>query len=407
MESLYEALDNLQLDFSTTSDRAPFLHKADANRNVSQFDKAVAMKAFDRTIKASERLQRIMGQRDPEPFATPPALPEDLEKKFTQALQESELDDRNETKCSDTSSEKVSKPSKKRRRSGRKKNKSGSKDVDVTDEQAVEIAFASTAPIKNNPPLATVPLVPAPSWLPAAITCHTKIDYDNKHLSFETLHEHCKQGLAALPDNQYPMPYATDAGTRMHSGLGGIAELNARIGLPTLLYNKKVSDVPSANQMRFPKKSNGQSQPTSIPQITVQSAPPTRVSELESRAPPSFAQMAFGPRLGLSHPGETTGLPVVPAEFQGLWKSRFPGNTPALLKNLFDWSCAMRSMYLQSPTVKAFTFNTAFPWRIKPPSHDDLISVGFYDTAAQPHKEIRFFGPGDAADIVYGEVGCV
>ena len=97
-------------------------------------------------------------------------------------------------------------------------------------------------------------------------------------------------------------------------------------------------------------------------------------------------------------------MPTLAAESEALWKFQFPGNTHALLTNLLNWSYTMQSLYNLCPDPKGFAYNAAFPRPVKPPAYHQLVSVGFYDTSTQPHQEIRFLGPGDAAEIVYGEV---
>jgi hypothetical protein len=64
----------------------------------------------------------------------------------------------------------------------------------------------------------------------------------------------------------------------------------------------------------------------------------------------------------------------------------------------------MQSFYRRLPDPKTFPIHAAFPRRITPPAYNRLISVGFYDTSFIPHKEIRFLGPGDMAEIGYAEV---
>jgi len=98
----------------------------------------------------------------------------------------------------------------------------------------------------------------------------------------------------------------------------------------------------------------------------------------------------------------TTGLPTLPESSS--WDIDFPGYTPALLTVLLNWSFTVQSFYQRLPNPKAFRAHASFPFPVTAPIYNHLISVGFYDTSVVPHKEIRFLGPGDAAEIAYAEV---
>lgn len=56
------------------------------------------------------------------------------------------------------------------------------------------------------------------------------------------------------------------------------------------------------------------------------------------------------------------------------------------------------------PDPKLFSTHPAFPYPIKPPIAKKLLSASFYDTSVEPHRELRFLGPGDAAELSYHEV---
>jgi hypothetical protein len=64
----------------------------------------------------------------------------------------------------------------------------------------------------------------------------------------------------------------------------------------------------------------------------------------------------------------------------------------------------MQSFYRHIPSPRAFRSHKVFPFPVTAPIYKHLISVGFYDTSVVPHKEIRFLGPGDAAEMGYAEV---
>ncbi len=73
---------------------------------------------------------------------------------------------------------------------------------------------------------------------------------------------------------------------------------------------------------------------------------------------------------------------------------------------MLHWSGLMQTLYRRYPSPKLFSLNPAFPYPVKPLLFQRLVSAAFYDTSVTPHREVRFFGPGDAKEIVYGEVDC-
>ena len=199
------------------------------------------------------------------------------------------------------------------------------------------------------------------------------------------------------PRSLFPSP-------RVQEQSRGVVQPKADFKLPTSSHGTNVPNMSSKDQTHFLEDLSDQSSTPKVPKITVQSPSPTKKPESKKRASSLTAQESFGPPLTRNRPEDDTGLPVVPAESELLWKFHFPGNTQGLLKTLLAWSCTMRSMYNQYPNPQGFPYNTAFPWPIRPPTYEKLISISFYDTAVQPHKEIRFLGPGDAANIIYSEV---
>jgi hypothetical protein len=143
---------------------------------------------------------------------------------------------------------------------------------------------------------------------------------------------------------------------------------------------------------------------TSAPGIAVQGPSPTKLPSSNKRRAPQAADELFGPALKGTRPDikKATGLPTLP-ESSPVFQN-FPGYTLALLTILLTWSHTMQSLYRRLPNPKTFPIHAAFPHRVTPPAYNHLISVGFYDTSVIPHKEIRFLGPGDAAEIGYAEV---
>jgi hypothetical protein len=157
--------------------------------------------------------------------------------------------------------------------------------------------------------------------------------------------------------------------------------------------------------------------PAQAPRIAVQAPSPTESptpkkssrkrtrKRNKKRKPPPADDDQLGPALKGSRPDEkkATGLPILPASSS--WEIDFPGYTPALLTILLNWSFTVQSFYRRLPDPKAFRCHPSFPFPVvTAPLYNHLISVGFYDTSVVPHKEIRFLGPGDAAEIGYAEV---
>ncbi|KAF1845349.1 uncharacterized protein K460DRAFT_311648 [Cucurbitaria berberidis CBS 394.84] len=140
-----------------------------------------------------------------------------------------------------------------------------------------------------------------------------------------------------------------------------------------------------------------------VPKIMVQSPSPKQMPISRKRAPSLTTEQLYGPPLARARAEHSTGLPALPIESEALWKFKFPGNTHALMTILLTWSCTIMSCYKRYPKL-AFPVNPAFPYPITPPIYEQLISISLYDTSVQPHKEIRFLGPGDAAEMIYGEV---
>lgn len=100
----------------------------------------------------------------------------------------------------------------------------------------------------------------------------------------------------------------------------------------------------------------------------------------------------------------TTGLPILDATQEVLWKTKFPGNTYALLTVILTWTLSMQRLHKKLRDPYLFSRNPAFPYPVKPPIHQKLVSVAFYDNSTIPHKEIRFIGPSDVVEKSYNEV---
>ncbi|KAF3040495.1 hypothetical protein E8E12_006549 [Didymella heteroderae] len=139
--------------------------------------------------------------------------------------------------------------------------------------------------------------------------------------------------------------------------------------------------------------------------IKIHAPSPVKSKKSGKRAPSSTNQYEIGPPLAQpSRREDTTGLPVLPLEAEAEWTDDFPGNTYALLTILLTWSHTMWTSIYRQHDPRLFSIHPAFAYPITPPVRKQLVSVSFYDNSTKTHKEVRFLGPGDAAQISYHEV---
>ncbi|OAL52376.1 hypothetical protein IQ07DRAFT_642080 [Pyrenochaeta sp. DS3sAY3a] len=139
-----------------------------------------------------------------------------------------------------------------------------------------------------------------------------------------------------------------------------------------------------------------------IPDINIQEPSPRKEHNSKKRPPP--LQFAVEPPQTRTRRDAKTGLPILPCIEAERWLEDFPGNTPDLNRLLLHWSltmCKISDLYADD---RAFSLHPGFAFPVARPVFQRLTSVHFYDTSVQPHKEIRFIGPGQLADIIYGEV---
>lgn len=177
-----------------------------------------------------------------------------------------------------------------------------------------------------------------------------------------------------------------------HSGSGSIAHC----GFAPDGFNPSVfADSNVTLPISFPARP--------VPHINVQAPSPKKMPISKKRGAPSQDQFGLLP-VRTRASDDTMGLPVLDADQELSWKSRFPGNTYALLTVLLHWSLTSQRLYQQLASPYLFSINTAFPYPVGVPVHNKLVSVAFYDTSVTPHKEIRFIGPGDVAEMNYNEV---
>ncbi|KAH9864161.1 hypothetical protein J1614_010095 [Plenodomus biglobosus] len=141
-----------------------------------------------------------------------------------------------------------------------------------------------------------------------------------------------------------------------------------------------------------------------MPQINIEIPPPEKVTLSRKRKLSTASPQSQGPHPTRARNHDTTGLTILPAGAEGVWKIHFPGNAPGLSKILLSWSHAMQSFSDQLPASKLLPFLPGFPYRVQRPNLRQLVSIGFYDTSVQPNKEVRFLGQGDVAEMSYCEV---
>jgi hypothetical protein len=152
----------------------------------------------------------------------------------------------------------------------------------------------------------------------------------------------------------------------------------------------------------YPVRSSSKPQDVPAPQIMVQAPSPNKLPPPTTKKRRATSQGA--PTAKARASDNTFGLPTLPADLEMLWKFKFPGNTYALLTIILPWSLSMRRLYNALPVTKPFSLNAAFPYLVLPPLYQKLVSISFYDTSVTPHKEIRFIGPNDCAEMSYNEV---
>jgi hypothetical protein len=145
--------------------------------------------------------------------------------------------------------------------------------------------------------------------------------------------------------------------------------------------------------------------PSPPPRITIQASSPVKSTKLRKRAPSSMNHDELGPPLAQRpRRDDTTGLPVLPLEAANEWTGDFLGNTYALLTVLLTWSHMTWTSYHPLHDPQLFAIHPVFAYPVTPPVRKQLVSVSFYETSLETHKEVRFLGPGDAAEISYHEV---
>jgi hypothetical protein len=223
---------------------------------------------------------------------------------------------------------------------------------------------------------------------------HQPKSYDDAHIQAHGV-SHPLQRPGCVPLALFPSPRVErdQSWDFVQTNIGDIA--------PHGFVSGGFSPNISASKFQFPLQFATEPQEAlSVPQINVQSPSPTKLPNSKKRS----ATLQGEPSAKARATDETTGLPVLTASQGMLWKIPFPGNTDALLTLMLPWSLSMQRLFDQLRNLNLFSINSAFPYPIMPPIHQKLVSAAFYDISVTPHKEIRFIGPSDVAEISYNEV---
>ncbi|CAO2655843.1 Nn.00g046460.m01.CDS01 [Neocucurbitaria sp. VM-36] len=446
MEPNDQTLNNTHLASASPDDYIAHLHRKPQD-DTPRFSRRETGSGFARRFSASKKLQRFMGLQEPGPFVKPPEMMKDLVEKFVEALEEYEqiytLGMRM-TKKTVREAEKWKLPN------ILEETESIAKATDVTAASAktdtkgslginspVWLSKAQAILGSGRQEAAVIPN----SKLPVSCASDNARDIDIEHATSDQLGKYAHRGFnsstipagsqlshpesstsASISFLSAPITQSASAGNQ---GNGNVTQrsVSAPITPKYLFPSPRVDDPPwdfvqiqtivsdghnhhvsSTALDENPTRSPSGRHTSNIPRINVQSPSPKKLPMSRRRAPSLTTPGLFGPPPARARTEYSTGLPIFSLESEALWKFKFPGNTHALLTILLTWSYAMQSCYNRCPNPTVFSFNVAFPYAVKPPVYQHLISVSFYDTSILPHKEFRFLGPGDAAEITYGEV---
>jgi hypothetical protein len=359
------------------------VHKKEAG-STPRFSTTAGLKGLAHAVQAAKRLQQVMSDREPTPFVTPPDMPKHLADEFMEGLEEYGLDIGLEDLglCEEQESE-----------ADEAEEVQGQEGLDALCQAAalqdrLPDALEERSSSLFVPPQTEVEVTPADNY-------NTQNGYHN------ALHQE-----SPAPTPLFPSPSIEE------KPVWAYAENALHRFAPPIDYAPR--EQPSFGTQFFEDVSS--EPPTvSVPSIEVQSPSPrkkpsskkrsSRKRSSKKRGPSLSGEDSFGPTLkGARAENKTTGLPVLPVDAEALWRIQFPGNTKALLSILIPWSVTMQGLYNQLPNPETFPFHPALPFPVKPPHYSRLVSASFYDTSVTPHKEIRFFGPGDAAELAYAEV---
>ncbi|KAJ4371462.1 hypothetical protein N0V83_004679 [Neocucurbitaria cava] len=451
MEPFHRTLSNMNLASADTENYSADLH-GKAGDDTPEASKSHAGRGMVRAFSASRALQQVMGFQEPDPFVPPPAVPEDLEERFVEGLGEYGLDYMTGVGMP---------PQETVREAGKSKLPDIVEEAEspVSDTTTHEDAVGEKIVTKQNsqfkipmsPLVAQAVMGSGPQVEVVSRTSPPPVSYESDgandtdigettsgqlgtrvHHGFdsstslaetplsyprgsaaasgaftEAVHAHCAsantqettnaaQWSAFAPMPLFPSPRVEQPSEDFSPIQPVISGAHARQIIPT-------------TQEDVIKSSFAVRQKPTVPSIIVEAPSPRNKNKKKKpksrkRAPSTTTPELSEPLPTRVRAERTTGLPTLPLASEALWKFKFPGNTHALLTILLTWQLKMQSCYNRHPNPKSFAVNPAFPYAVTPPVYQRLVSVSFYDTSVEPHKEIRFLGPGDAAEMIYAEV---
>lgn len=408
-----------------------------------------SMSSAMQVLTVSKTLQQVLGTRSPEPLAPPPAMPDDLVENFEAMIDEhtessrkskpvpsrqakATLDDIQEEQESPSQSS-AECASDNRAVPAEPRYTFLDSDSDVVNEAASEYTDNESGDVDNdawrhdaatNVAVSDGSLsittgfshttVPAPTFPPRTSSL---LPIPRQHIT-ETLPSGTgsNQNYYAGPVQDQEVSKSVDSYPERSSSPLKKAESMPVLFPPPAVQSQPEtfsqprhyhgSDEPYRTLNNASSKSTGRVVP-SQPQTTTKPLPsmppfPSKKRPLPSSPRPSPTLPL--PRRRRRRDDLTTGLPTLPVSDSACWKQDFPGNTPALLTVLLTWSHTMWTLYRQVPDPALFSTHPAFPHRIAPPERKRLVSVAFYDTSVEPHREVRFLGPNDVAEMVWDGV---
>lgn len=420
------------MDDSPLSDAPPPDLHGKLNAETPRFSVGDAVGGISRAFGASKRLQQMLGLQDPEPFVRPPEVPRGLEEKFKEGLKEygwnrgvwrvgnvkndtvrgggnlEEMEKLRETGVQamdgkryislDNNSDggfggqiavnkaytgQANVPPANRTLTHLNSSRDSVSNTKNGDGAIDSLNFGSgTTLVKKQPSRAENLANTAYSFMPATLHNYSS---SSRYMPGNTM-----GNSVASSGTLFPSPHVGKQSW-------GAADTDSKAAPPGVSHQPRSSqDTFLANLFTVSR--------APVPNINIQVPSPKKPLKARKRGPSTSGENTFGPPLSKARAEDSSGLPILPADAEALWKFKFPGNTYALLTVLLNWSQVMWKMYRQLPDAKFFSIHPAFPYPVTAPLQKRLVSVSFYDTSVEPHKEIRFIGPGDVAQITYNEV---
>ncbi|KAF1363329.1 hypothetical protein EJ07DRAFT_174046 [Lizonia empirigonia] len=320
--------------------------------------KTNTMDSVVRAFSSSKTLHQVLGLRKPEPFVTPPEIPHNIRDRFEAGLQQYEgLFAAGAFASRATAGVQAARPL--------QKGKAELADILEEKESPTHITPVRSA----NPGTGSAFKVNVPKWTSGkqvvAVAQQCAFLESDSEAAEDTASEYANHELDADVNSFWEYGSNTTLAASDYSSSLQVPHINPALQAP-------------------------------LPE----NAPTSR-----KRGPSVSALNGLGPSPSRrARRDDTAGLPILPLEAEALWKFKFQGNTYALLTILLSWSQTMWTFHRRLPDPKLLAIHPAFPYPISAPLTEKLLSVSFYDTSVEPHKEVRYLGPGDVAEMSYHEV---